>query len=185
VVLLPDDVGSPIHPHLLIGAGKDGRIYLLDRDRLGGAQTGSDDGAVQRLDDALTSYYFGDPAYFDRAVYFCSSSDHLKVFGVRDGALTPQPLSLSRHTYAFPGCQPAVSADGRSNGIVWTLEGPPGTLRAYDARDLRSELYSSDQDRARDSLGTYVKFSFPTIVAGRVYAGTKRALVIYGLLERR
>jgi hypothetical protein len=183
-VLLPDEVGSAQHPHLLVAAGKDGRIYLLDRDRLGAAQITDDRGAVQRLDGALHSYYFGDPAYFDRRLYFCSSFDRLKAFGLRDGALSLAPLSQSRHIYVYPGCQPSVSANGSTDGIVWTID-DPGTLRAYDASDLDVELYNSDQNPGRDHLGNYVKFSVPTVVAGRVYAGTARALVVYGLLARR
>ncbi|MGA3082204.1 MAG: hypothetical protein ABSD44_12665 [Terracidiphilus sp.] len=31
-ILLPDGVGNRSHPHLIAGAGKEGRIYLLDRD---------------------------------------------------------------------------------------------------------------------------------------------------------
>jgi len=181
IVLLPDDVGSPQHPHLLAAGGKDGRIYLLDRDRLGGDQTGTDSGAVQRLDQMLHTYFFGDPAYFDGRLYFCSSFDRLKMFGVHDATLTIAPLSQSRHTYMYPGCEPSVSANGNKSGIVWTLDAP-GTLRAYDASDLGRELYDSDQDRARDALGSYVKFSVPTVADGRVYAGAGGALVIYGLI---
>src|SRR5580658_3746961 len=34
-MLLPDSAGSAAHPHLLIGAGKEGTLYLVDRDSLG------------------------------------------------------------------------------------------------------------------------------------------------------
>src|SRR5262249_56426293 len=34
-MVLPDSVGSAAHPHLLVGSGKEGRIYLIDRDNMG------------------------------------------------------------------------------------------------------------------------------------------------------
>src|SRR5262249_22533957 len=47
VVLLPDAVGSAAHRHLLVGCGKEGRIYLLDRDHLGHFHAGDDSQIVQ------------------------------------------------------------------------------------------------------------------------------------------
>jgi uncharacterized protein (TIGR03437 family) len=81
------------------------------------------------------------------------------------------------------GSVPSVSANGATNGIVWVTESSGGgTLRAYDAADLANELYDSGQNRARDALGSYVKFSTPTIANGKVYAGTQNSLAVYGLL---
>jgi uncharacterized protein (TIGR03437 family) len=57
-----------------------------------------------------------------------------------------------------------------------------GTLRAYDATNLANELYDSGQNKARDGLGSYVKFSAPTIVNGKVYVGTQNSLAVFGLL---
>ncbi len=48
-LVLPDEAGSTAHPHLLFTSGKEGRIYLLDRDALGGVQTGADSGALASL----------------------------------------------------------------------------------------------------------------------------------------
>src|SRR5579884_1504448 len=72
VVLLPDEAGGGDHPHLMVGAGKEGRIYVLDRDNLGKWQAGSDSQIVQSLPRAISSL-FGNPAYFNGAVYFCGS----------------------------------------------------------------------------------------------------------------
>jgi uncharacterized protein (TIGR03437 family) len=60
---------------------------------------------------------------------------------------------------------------------------PVGVLRAYDASSLGNELYDSNQNKARDALGSTVKFSVPTVVNGKVYAGTQKSLVVYGLLS--
>jgi hypothetical protein len=81
------------------------------------------------------------------------------------------------------GAVPGVSANGDADGIVWVLESSGGgVLRAYDATNIANELYNSSQNRARDGLGSYVKFSTPTIANGKVYAGTQNSLAVYGLL---
>ena len=76
---------------------------------------------------------------------------------------------------------PTISANGTAGGIVWGLEAA-GILHAYDAANLANELYHSNQNRARDALGRYVKFTVPAVANGKVYAGTQNSLVVYGLL---
>jgi uncharacterized protein (TIGR03437 family) len=180
VALLPDEAGSASHPHLMVGSGKEGRIYVLDRDNLGKWQAGSDSQAVATLVGAIGGL-FGNPAYFNGMVYFCGAGDSLKAFSLSDATLAPAPGSQSEATFGFPGCVPSISAYGASNGIAWLLEAS-GTLRAYDASNVAAELYDSNQNASRDALGGYVKFSAPTVVNGKVYAGTQSALVTYGLI---
>jgi outer membrane protein assembly factor BamB len=180
VVLLPDDIGSRSHPHLMIGSGKEGRVYLLDRDHMGGHNPASDSQIVQSIEGAVNSV-FGKPAYFNRSIYFCGSYDRLKRFSIVQGRMGEQPASESSLQFDYPGCVPTVSADTTDDGIVWVLESS-GVLRAYDASNLGKELYNSNQNGARDTLGEYVKFSVPVVANGKVYAGTQNSLVVYGLL---
>src|SRR5262249_54094339 len=50
-MLLPDYVGSPEHPHLMVETGKTGRLYLIDRDNMGQNDTAhSTDHVVQTLE---------------------------------------------------------------------------------------------------------------------------------------
>jgi uncharacterized protein (TIGR03437 family) len=182
VALLDDEAGSPAHPHLMAGAGKEGRIYLLDRDNLGKWQANSDSQIVQSLPGAISAL-FGNPAYFNKTLYFCGPGDTLKAFPVNNAQMPSTPSSTSPEPYGYPGCVPSISANGASNGIVWALQ-PAGVLAGYDASNLRNELFLSNANPQRDALGNTVKFSAPTITNGKVYAGTQDALAVYGLLPQ-
>jgi uncharacterized protein (TIGR03437 family) len=181
VALLPDTVGSAAHPHLMVGAGKEGRIYLLDRDNMGKLHAGSDSQIVQSLPQGIGGL-FGNPAYFNQAIYFCAANDNLKAFPISQAQMTKLPSTTTALTFGFPGCVPTISANGANNGIVWILESR-GVLRAYDASSLAKELYNSSQNAARDQLGGYVKFSAPIVANGKVYAGTQNSVAAYGLLS--
>ena len=95
--------------------------------------------------------------------------------------MATSPSSSSVEYFGYPGCVPTISANGTSNGIAWALD-QAGVLRAYDASNLLTELYNSNQNATRDALGQAVKFSVPMVVNGKVYAGTQNSLVAYGLL---
>jgi uncharacterized protein (TIGR03437 family) len=179
VVLLGDEAGSPAHPHLMAGAGKEGRIYLLDRDNLGKLQSGSDSQIVQSIPNAIKSF-FGNPAYFNNRIYFCGWGQ-LQVFPVFNAQMTTTPESRGPDLIQWPGCIPTISANGTSGGIVWALD-VAGLLRAYDANNLSNVLYNSNQNSSRDALGGAVRFAAPMVANGKVYAGTQTALVVYGLL---
>jgi hypothetical protein len=182
-VLLPDSCGSTLHPHLLISAGKEGRIYLLDRDQLGQFNAAGDQQIVQSLEGAIGPLY-GGPAYFNNTVYFSAANDTLKAFSIANGQLGTSPSSRASETFGFPGAVPTISANGSFNGIVWLLEGASGgTLHAYDASNLANELYNSQMNRSRDSLGSYVRFTVPTVANGKVYAGTGNSLTVFGLIN--
>ena len=171
-LLLPDGTGSADHPHLLISGSKSGTVYLLDRDSLGHFQPDGDTQIVQSLPDAVGPL-FGIPAYFNHTVYFSAAHDQVKAFALRDGLLSTVPVSISNAEFAELGTVPSISANGASNGILWTID-PAGQLHAYDAADLSDQLYQG-------SVGTYVKFSTPTIANGKVYVGTADSLVVFGL----
>jgi uncharacterized protein (TIGR03437 family) len=181
VALLPDAAGSAAHPHLMAGAGKEGRIYLIDRDNMGKLHAGSDSQIVQSIPQGIASL-FGKPAYFNQAIYFCAAADNMKAFAISQAQMTKLPSTTTALSFGFPGCVPTISANGTSNGILWMLESR-GVLRAYDASNLAKELYDSSQNAGRDQLGGYVKFSAPIVANGKVYAGTQNSLVVYGLLN--
>ena len=199
LVLLPDlPAGSP-HQQLLVQAGKEGRIYLLDRNELGQyclVCTDADDQIVQELPGALVGLW-GMPTYWNGSVYFGAASDTglndaLKAFSFNannSGLLSTVPTSLSGNIFRFPGSIPSVSSNGTSNGIVWALDnsshGRPccQVLYAYDATDLANMIYNSNQNSLRDSPGGAVKYSVPTIANGKVYVGSENSLSVFGLLS--
>jgi hypothetical protein len=182
VLILPDQPGA--HTHLSVSAGKGGTIYLADRDNLGQFNPVFD-GVVQSLPGAIAGS-FGTPAYFNSSIYYGESyysGGYLKAFSLTNGFLSTTPTSQSARFFPFPGSTPSVSSNGILNGIVWAIENAnPAILRAYDATNLATELYDSNQAGARDHPGPAVKFAVPTVVNGKVYVGTQYGFSAYGCL---
>jgi hypothetical protein len=182
-LLLPDEAGSPSHPHLMMGAGKGGTIYVLDRDGLGQFNSTSDN-IVQSLPYAVAAC-FDVPAYFNKTIYYAGLSDPLKAFAITNGVINETPISQGAAT-DFPGPTPSISANGTNNGIVWTIDssgfysGTPEILRAFDATNLARELYDSAWAGTLDIPGGPVKFAVPTIANGKVYVGAQYALAVFG-----
>lgn len=183
-LLLPDQAGS--YPHLMVAAGKQGIIYVLNRDNMGQFNPTSNL-IVQQVSGQLGSV-FSTPALWQNNIYFGASADYLKSFTLTSGALSTTPSSHAPAAFAFPGATPSVSANGSSNAIVWALQtsafasNGPTVLHAYNATNLAIELYNSNQVLARDSPGAAVKFSVPTIANGKVYAGAQQQISAYGVL---
>jgi len=177
VALIGDEAGSAAHPHLMAGAGKEGRIYLLDRDNMGQLHAGSDSQIVQSIPGVIGGL-FGNPAYFNHLLYFCGSGGFLTAYSLSNAQMSK--VSQSSHQFGYPGCVPTISANGTSNDIVWALE-PSVGLRAYDANDLSHELFDVTQNATRDAAGQTAKYAVPAVANGKVYVGTANSLAVYGL----
>jgi hypothetical protein len=179
-LLLPDAAGSAAHPHLLVASGKEGTIYLVDRDNLGRFDPAADH-VVQELPAAVNGT-LSTPAYFNHTLYVVGGyGDVARTFDLQGATLSAAPTSQSADSFAFPGSTPSVSADGTADGVVWDLDRGTNQLRAYDAGGYATELYTSDQAAGgRDQLGTVVKFTVPAVAGGRVYVGTADSLAAYG-----
>jgi fibronectin type 3 domain-containing protein len=183
-IVLPDSVGSAAHPHLLVGGGKEGKIYLLDRDDMGGFST-TDARAVQTQGSAVGGILSA-PAYFNGEIYFTGGySGGISAFSIVNGAFSTSPTSSTPDSFGNLDGGPVISADGSVNGIVWGLDRGTGQLRAYSAANLQTELYTSAQaSNNRDAVGAVMKFTSPLVANGRVYLGTSNALVVYGVPSR-
>jgi hypothetical protein len=183
-LLLPDQANG--HPAGLVLGGKAGVMYVLNPEHMGGFQL-SRDLAVTKV--KLSTGILSAPAYWNGHLYYYTSEDALKEFVVQHGRVSAVPAHQSLEKSPFSGGTPTVSARGETNGIVWIVEarawnqgGTKAVLRAYNALDVRQQLYSSERNPARDGAGEALRFTTPTVANGRVYFGVKRAVEVYGLL---
>ena len=177
---LNDGAGNTLH--LAVGAGKDGVLYLVNRDSMG-KFTSNNSAIYQQVGGQLPGGIFGMPAYFNGTVFYGSVGNTLQAFPITNAKLATTATAHTSTSFEYPGATPSVSANGTSNGIVWAVENS-GTaiLHAYDATTL-SELYNSNQaSGARDQFGIGNKFIIPTIVNGKVYVGTPTGIAVFGLL---
>lgn len=174
-LVLPDMTDSNGNTrHLVVGAGKDGHIYLADRDNMGKFNPDSNSNLYQDL-QSLARPEFGAPAFFNGRLYFGAALGPLRAFTFTNARLNGTSDSISITTFGYPGTTPSVSANGTANGIVWAAEKgvDRAVLHAYDAANLANELYNSDQaPNGRDNFGVGNKFFVPTIANGKVYVGT-------------
>jgi chitodextrinase len=183
--ILVDQPAGP-HPRLVIGGGKEGNLFLLNRDSLGGYGANFnplDSNAVQKL--AFGNGIFATAAFWNNALYLAGADGRLKTFSFNTSTDTFNTTFTSQSStpYGRPGSTPSVSALGTTNGIVWALDNGqycteqspgcgPAVLHAYDATNLATELWNSSQIPA-DSAGHAVKFTVPTVANGKVYVGTR------------
>jgi hypothetical protein len=183
-MLLPDltDSSGTIR-HLVIGAGKDGGIYVVDRDSMGKFSASSNN-IYQQLNGVLPGGIWSTPAYFNANVYYADSGGTLKAFHITGAKLSSAPASQSVAQFTYPGSAPSVSANGAANAIVWAHENAnPGVLHAYDAANLAHELYNSNQAaNNRDHFGAGNKYITPTVADGKVFVGTASGVAVFGLL---
>jgi hypothetical protein len=182
---LPDSMGNVWQ--LAVGAGKDSNIYVVNRDNMGKFNPSNDSAIYQEIDGALSGGIWSAPAYFNSVVYYGPQGNNLMAFPISNAKLATKPSSTSPSAFGYPGATPSISASGTSNGIVWAIEnGNPATLHAYDATNLASELYNSNQAGSRDQFAdnSNDKFVTPMIANGKVYVGTPNAVVVFGLLNQ-
>lgn len=180
-VLLPDEAGSREHPHVLFTSGKEGRMYLLNRDALGGMQTGSDTRALASLPFFLSHATFGSAAYFNRAIYVAPEHSPMFKFPVANASLGDGPAAEAPDVIDALGATPSISANGNMQGIVWiTVFNDDGKLLAYAASDLRKLYDSNAQPNA--PLYVFTEFTAPTIANGKVYVPNLFGVAVYGEL---
>lgn len=197
IVLLPDQAAGPAH--LLATGGKEGILYILNRDAMGHfcsvcTTTTGETAVVQNF--RATNAMFSTPAFWQNGLYLGGSSDKLSLFPFdpATGRLATNPSSQSPLIFHFPGTTPSISAQGATNGIAWAIDSSaygdpssqgsgPQVLHAYDATNLATELWNSSQAaNSRDQAGDAVKFAVPTVANGKVYIGTRSTVEVYGLL---
>lgn len=179
---LTDNTGQT--RHLAVGAGKDSNIYVVDRDSMGKFKPSANN-VYQEIQGIFPNGVFSMPAFFNNTVYYGAVGDSIRAFGISKAQLASTPASFTPSAFPYPGATPSVSANGTGNGIVWAVENSnPAVLHAYDAGNLATELYNSNQaSNGRDQFGAGNKFITPTVINGKVYVGTTAGVGVFGLLH--
>jgi hypothetical protein len=201
-MLLPDAVGSAAHPHLMIETGKTGRMYLIDRDNMGknNPNTSGPDFNVQTVTIGGPGVW-GNPAFFQDGpntglIYYWGTSSQMKAFRITAGMIDPTPVTQTNVTIGFPGAQPSISSNGTGDAIAWALrvdnfgQSGPAELMAFNATNFQQQLFSSNKTDLtssitdqRDRFGASVKFIFPIVSNGKVFAGSNGFLSVFGLFD--
>jgi hypothetical protein len=166
--------------HLVIGGGKDGSLYLLNGDSMGGL---GDSNARQKFNIGYGIFATG--AFWNNSYYIAGVYGPVTSYSFNSSTnqFNTSIASQSSSSYGFPGTSPSVSSMGTSNGIVWALDNTnyctaqspgcgPAVLHAYNANTLSSDLWNSSMS-SDDAAGNAVKFTVPTPANGKVYVGTR------------
>ncbi len=197
---------------LIISGGKSGVFYVTHTADMG-HRTTNDVGIVQSFDNSnpagSNDQIKGGPVYWNREggvgpwMYVWSDGcNHFNAYNFNGTTFDTPPVSQSTvlSQCGSSGGVLTLSANGSTpgSGVLWSSmvksgDGNSnvhaGILRAFDADDLSTELWNSEQNHGRDDAGNWPKFSAPSVVNGRVYLasfpidGVADATVnVYGLL---
>jgi len=196
-------IGSLLIPgsNYFFSGSKDGNLFLLNKDNMGGYHTTANQvqqtislNNVNANEHCQACYYKGAVNEF---VYVWSENDNLKAFPFNRSTnmfdVNRTVVSPISGPSGQSGAVLSVSSNGNvaGTGILWASFAnvgdaehtvSPGILRALDASDVTKELWNSDMNIQSDYVGSYAKFSSPTIANGHVYlASFSNTVDVYGL----
>jgi outer membrane protein assembly factor BamB len=180
-VVLPDQDGP--YPHELIASGKQGFVYVLNRDNMG--MYGTPDQIIQEVPilpgigpKSIVAHQFGSPAFWNNTLYFAPDAGKITAFPI-SGGLLGTPFTT---TGSYAGSHsPTISANGNNDGVVWFISGTQ--LLALNATNLQL-LYTTNQaSGGRDTLPPVAHFATQTVANGKVYVATQTSLEAYGLFQ--
>jgi hypothetical protein len=191
VTVLPDGTGPSGHPNVIVGSDKQGHLWMIDRTDMQ-EYNSTTNNVVQYLQLPGGAGVFSTMAYWNGTVYVVPNGFPVMALKLSNGLIPANsgnavvPTSEGKDTFAFPGPSPMISASPGGNAVVWALDnnasqtGGVSILRAYDATNVGSELYSS-ATLAADKGGILIKFTLPVIANGHVYVAGSNQLTVYGL----
>jgi hypothetical protein len=183
-LILPDQVPGPsLYGHELIAGGKEGFVFVLDRDQMG-MYSVNDSAVLQEvplipgeMHTTVQDVLYSSPAYWNNTVYFAPNASPIVAFPLT-GGLLGTPLHTAK---SYPGSHsPSISANGNGNGVLWVLN---GALSAFDAVSLQLLYNTTQAANKRDLLPPIGHFVTQTVVNGKVYVGTQNSLEVYGLFH--
>ncbi|MBA3808630.1 MAG: choice-of-anchor D domain-containing protein, partial [Solirubrobacterales bacterium] len=188
--------GSLSAPRLAVAVGKQGYVYLLNRDSLGGIAQGASgsDKVVQRIGPyggvwSRPGVWPGDGGWVyiptaSGGTSASGSSGNLRAYQYGLSGTGSPTLSLqgtSTDAFGFSSSAPVITSDATTSGsaLVWTVWAPNATgtgaqLRAYDPVPVSGHPVL----RWSGPVGTSSKFAIPGVGAGRLYVGTRDGHVL-------
>lgn len=181
--------GTRSYPHLLTVAGKYGQLFLLNRDDLGGRETGPGGGDnVVAETGPFDSEYGRTAAFAGRGgadyLYYVGSMDYLRAFRIAGQGRHPAlaDVANSTATFGYASGSPVVTSDGRRPGsaVLWEVDKNigSGALEAYDAVPQRVGGALVMKLIWSAPIGVPSNFSTAVTGGGRVYVATRGGQVI-------
>ncbi|HET7538466.1 MAG TPA: choice-of-anchor D domain-containing protein [Polyangiaceae bacterium] len=201
-VALPDSFGTTAHPHLLVAVGKEGHVYLLDRDNLGGigvppspGEPGADPSVFRSPARggvwSKPAVWPGDGGYVYVPTASPNSTDNAGTKGYLyayrrglsvDGKPTLDLAATSKEEFGFSSSRPIVTSNGLSPGtaVVWIVHAPNGDGAGAQLQAFRATPNASGDFELlfQASVGQSSKFNPPGVGNGRIYVGTRDGHVL-------
>lgn len=189
VLVLPDQPGST--PRLAVAAGKDGNMYFMNEDDLGGYSTTGNNvlGTYQIGGCWCGQSYFVDPVD-GLARVVSSGGNTVDVWKLQT---SPAP-SLTKVAHASvttgqdPGFFTSVSSNGNASPIIWALSRP------LSKQFANIQLYAFNPESGGKTMAQLFRAAagpwpnqggnsnlVPTVANGMVYVASFRQLKIFGL----
>jgi outer membrane protein assembly factor BamB len=195
-------VGTVTYPHLLVQAGKEGKVFVLNRDNLGGREQGPGGTDAFLAEVGRFGGIWGHPAVFESStsplhpgsaslndyVYYLGKNDNLRALQLganASGLPTLTDVANSTTIFGFSSGSPVVTSNGTdaASAVVWVVgandgTGAGGTLYAFDA--VPQQVSGSLQLKQiwAAPIGTASKFCIPATSGGRVYVATRDGHVL-------
>ncbi len=192
--------GTRADPALLIQAGKDGRVFILNRDNLGGREQGPGGTDSFLAEAGPYAGLWGHPAAFGPVstvsasstpdfAYYVGKGDVMRYlrFGANaSGAPTVTDVADSTTNFGYTSGSPVVTSTGndQASAVVWEVysagsNGADGTLDAFAAEPPKGCVVVCQMAPIWSApIGTAAKFTIPATDNGRVYVGTRDGNVL-------
>ncbi len=187
VGLPPQYFGTKNYPRLMLEVGKQGNLYVMNADNLGGSGQGAN--GTNNVINTVGGLggIWGKPAIWpgDGGYVYVSSAQgggatgRLKAYKYGldgNGNPTFSAAGTSSDLFGFGSSSPVITSSGTVSGssvlwVVWATDGT-GTnaqLRAYNPVPVNGTL----QMLQSWPIGTSSKFNSPGVSNGKVYVGTR------------
>lgn len=189
LLVLPDQPGST--PHLAVAAGKDGNMYFMNEDSLGGYSPTKNNvlGTYQIGGCWCGQSYFREADGTGRVV--SSGGTLVKLYQVQTSpkpALTMLKASAVNTGSQSPGFFTTISSNGTTNPIIWAVSRPiywgksPLYLQAFNpeaGKSTMKKLYGKVAGYWPNLGGN--SNLVPVVVNGEVFVASNKVLEIFGL----